>query len=150
MNTIEQDAQHLAEIVPRLMSAFHNMQRHHENTETLTMRQFQALVLLSVRGEMTVMDLCERLNLAASTGSELVQRMIGQGYIQKSQQQSDKREVGVSLTPAGEEMFKKRKQELVGMFFKMLEMFTDKDRQKLLKSFDTIFEIMSKLSARPS
>jgi DNA-binding MarR family transcriptional regulator len=143
---IETDAQHMAEVVPRLMSAFHNLQRRHENTETLTMRQFQALVLLSVRGSMMVTELCERLNLAPSTGSELIQRMIGQGYIKKIQEKNDRREVAVSLTELGTEMFRKRKQELVSMFQKLLESFTDKDRRRLLKSFDTIFEIMSKLS----
>jgi MarR family transcriptional regulator, organic hydroperoxide resistance regulator len=142
---IEKEALRLAEVVPRLMSAFHDFQRPHEGTETLTMRHFQALVLLSVRGEMTVMDLCERLHLAPSTGSELMQRMITLGFVQKSYDSADKREVTLKLTKLGMEMFLKRKQEMVQVFQALLERFSDKDRQRLVSSFETIFEIMSSL-----
>jgi len=139
---VESTAQRLAEVVPRLMSAFHDLKRPHEGTEALTMRHFQAMVLLSVRSEMTLQDLCERLHLAPSTGSELVQRMIGLGYVQKSISGMDKREVTLRLTESGLALFLKRKQELVQIFQDLLQRFSDKDRQRLVHAFETIWELM--------
>lgn len=143
MKKTEQGAQRLAEVVPQLMSAFHDFRRPQDGARSLTMRHFQALVLLSVRGEMTVTDLCDRLHLAPSTGSELAQRMIALGLVQKSYENIDRREVSLKLTDLGLDTFQQRKLELVQIFQGLLERFSAHDQDRLLQAFDTIWEIMS-------
>ena len=140
---IEQEAQRLAEVVPRLMSAFHDFHRPHQGTEALTMRHFQTMVLLSVRGEMTMTELSERLHLAPSTASELMQRMISLGFVEKNDAATDKRGVALKLTALGLELFLKRKQELMEVFQDLLRRFSTQDQERLVTAFETIWEIMS-------
>jgi DNA-binding MarR family transcriptional regulator len=66
------------------------------------------LLLLMIKGApggretSTVSELCERLQLAQSTVTELVQRAESAGLVQREQSNEDGRVAHLSLTPAGE------------------------------------------------
>jgi DNA-binding MarR family transcriptional regulator len=66
------------------------------------------LLLLMIKGApggretSTVSELCERLQLAQSTVTELVQRAEAAGLLERRQSGDDARVVNLSLTPAGE------------------------------------------------
>jgi DNA-binding MarR family transcriptional regulator len=67
------------------------------------------LLLLMIKGapggaeQSTVSELCERLQLAQSTVTELVQRSEEAGLVRRKQSGSDGRVAHLSLTPLGEE-----------------------------------------------
>ncbi|MBN1997317.1 winged helix DNA-binding protein [candidate division KSB1 bacterium] len=141
-------ARRLAVLAPKVMGAFHHLSRRHPGTEHLTMRQYQALVLLQTSGRMTLTDLCKKLNLAASTGTELVNRMISAGLLEKSPEITDRRQVLILLTEKGKSLLEQRKQQMTDMFEKFMLPFGEQDRNNFVQAFEDIWGIVKKYYAR--
>ena len=139
-----EEAQKLAELTPKIMNAFHDLGRQHPQKEKLTMRQFQALIILNANETLTVSQLCEKLSLAPSTGTELVNRMISLDYIHKSHQGRDQRQILLSVAPKGMELLQHRRKALAEMFAKFLNPFIEEDRKSFLNSFENIYGFIQK------
>lgn len=138
------EARRLAELAPKIMNAFHDLGRQHPEKEKLSMRQFQALIILHANETLTVSQLCEKLSLAPSTGTELVNRMIALDYIKKGQEKKDKRQVKLYVAPKGFDLLKERQRMLANMFSKFIAPFEAKDQQVFVRCFEKIWEIIAK------
>ena len=140
----EKNARILAELAPRIMNAFHDLGTQHPKGERLSMRQFQALIILSANQNMTISQLCQKLGLAASTGTELVNRMIALDFIAKETDQENQRNIIISIAPKGISFLKERQNTLEEMFVHFLSPFSEADRNDFTASFQRIWEIIAK------
>lgn len=70
----------------------------------LTYPQFIALMLLWQRDDQTVGDLGEKLFLQSNTLTPMLKRMESLGYIKRSRDSADERQVRVRLTEAGRKL----------------------------------------------
>ena len=139
------EAQKIATLVPKLMNAFHDLGRQqHPQKEKLSMRQFQALMILNVNITLTPSQLCKKLKLAASTGTELVNRMITLHYIQKEHEDKDQRQVNLTVAPAGLKILQQRHKDFTNIFTKFLEPFEQQDKEQFVSSFEKIWELIEK------
>lgn len=68
---------------------------------SLTMAQMRVLMLLSVVGEARMSDLSPKLGISLSTLSSLVERLVEAHLARRREDERDRRNVLVSLTPAG-------------------------------------------------
>ncbi len=141
---IDQRIRKVAEVAPNIMGAFHDLGRQHPDDEKLSMRQFQALIILNASGTLTLSQFCEKLALAPSTGTELANRLIALNYFSKVGEQSDKRQASLTVTPKGLRLMEKRQQALMEMFNQFLSPFTPQDKEKFISSFETIWELIKK------
>ena len=141
---MNEDIRRLAEVAPNIMGAFHDLGRQHPENEKLSMRQFQALIILNASGTLTLSQFCEKLALAPSTGTELANRLITLDYFSKVGEHSDKRQAVLTVTPKGLRLMEKRQHALTEMFHQFLEPFTAADREKFISSFETIWELILK------
>ncbi|MDZ7372967.1 MAG: MarR family transcriptional regulator [candidate division KSB1 bacterium] len=137
-------AARIAELVPVLMGAFHDLRPEQAEEEDLTMRQFQALMLVYAHGQLTLGELCTKLRLAPSTGSELVDRLITKGYVNKSGGQQDRRQVLLRLTDEGFRVLQERRRLLTERLSRFLSHFTPEDREQLLASFENLAALILK------
>ena len=143
------EAKKLAELTPKIMNAFHDFGRHHPSGSRLSMRQYQMLIILKASGTLTLSQLCKKLGLAPSTGTELVNRMIASGYIQKEHERSDQRQVVLSVSPQGLELMEERRQEMVDMFSDFLSTLPSSDvRKNFVSSFENIWDILRKYQSK--
>ncbi len=140
----EQYAMQLAEMAPKIMAVFHDLDYRQPTEEQLTMRQYQALIILNVFDHLTISELCEKLNLAASTGTELVNRMLETNYFAKLEEGSDKRKVLLSVTSKGHAVLERRKQAVSDRFARVLKTFTDSEQREFVHSFERILELLRK------
>ena len=69
--------------------------------EGTTLPQLVALHVLQFEGPMQMSTLTERLQLSTSAVSHLVQRLFEQGYVVREEDESDRRQRRLSLTPVG-------------------------------------------------
>lgn len=76
--------------------------RRHLSAFDITPAQFDALVELVRGGEMTMGDLCDRLSLASSTMTDLIDRMERVGFVQRTRDASDRRVVRVHAEEKGQ------------------------------------------------
>jgi len=135
------DAKKLAELAPKIMNVFHDLGRQHPADERLSMRQFQALIILNANEKLTLTQLCDKLSLARSTGTELVNRMIDLGLLQKQSEKKDQRSVTLTVSAKGADLLSQRQQMLTEMFMKFLSPFTASDRQTFVRCFEKIWEL---------
>ena len=140
----KEGAKKLAKLAPKIMNAFHDLGRQHPDNEKLSMRQFQSLIILKANKTLSISQLCEKLSLAPSTGTELVNRMISLGFIEKGQEKDDYRHVFVILSARGEVLLKKREGAMTNMFLNFLAPFQPEDRDKFVQSFEYIWELIDK------
>ncbi len=139
-----ENAQKLAVLAPKIMNAFHDLGRQHPDSEKLSMRQFQVLIILNASKSLTISQLCEKLSLAPSTGTELVNRMITLDFLQKNQEKGDYRQVYLSLSEKGEALLQHREGQLSNMFSNFLAPFKPNDQEKFLQSFENIWNLIEK------
>jgi len=144
---MNEEALKLAQIAPKLMNAFHNLGQHYPKSANLSMRQFQVLIILSANKKTTISQLCKKLRLAASTGTELVNRMISLNYIEKEHEDKDHRQISLSLSPTGFNLLKERQDTLTKMFSDFIAPFKKKDLETFVHCFETISELMIKYNA---
>jgi DNA-binding MarR family transcriptional regulator len=73
-----------------------------ENRVTLT--QFRVLVVLDAHGPTRLNQLAARLDVASSTALRTVDRLVAAGLVDRRDNERDRREVVISLTPAGDDV----------------------------------------------
>jgi DNA-binding MarR family transcriptional regulator len=82
----------------------------------VTLPQYRALVVLASRGPQRVVDISTELNVNPSTGTRMCDRLVRKGLVRRYRGSRDRREVRLSLTPAGRdlvrEVTRRRRDEL--------------------------------------
>lgn len=137
-------AQRLAELTPKIMNKFHDLGRQHPDQEKLSMRQYQALIILNASEKLTLAQLCEKLCLAPSTGTELVNRLLAAGFIRKDQEPDDQRLVVLTITPRAQELLAQRQMVMREMFHKFLEKLPPSEQIKFVNHFESIWALIDK------
>lgn len=70
----------------------------------ITTPQFLALVVLKDKPGITMGELCERLFLACSTATDLIDRMEKNGYLERNRDPEDRRVIRLSITGKGKDI----------------------------------------------
>jgi DNA-binding MarR family transcriptional regulator len=85
----------------------------------VTLPQYRALVVLASRGPQRVVDISTELGVNPSTGTRMCDRLVRKRLIRRYRSQTDRREVRLTLTPAGgqliREVTQRRRKEFVRM-----------------------------------
>lgn len=70
----------------------------------VTPPQFEALLTLREFGALTMGELCEKMYLACSTATDLVDRMERNGLVERVRDKADRRVVRLNVLPKGEQV----------------------------------------------
>ena len=91
--------------------------------DTVTLTQFRALVVLERQADINLNSLAEFLGVNPSTAMRMVDRLIAAGMVSRAENPSNRREVQLTLTPAGGEVVRtvteRRRDELARIVGKM-------------------------------
>ena len=145
---IDKQARKLAEVALMIMGAFHDLKRPHADNNPLTMRQYQALIILHTNETLTLSEFCQKLNLAASTGTELANRMISLGFFAKSSDSPDKRQIVLHVTPSGREILQQRKKALTELFQAFLSPLSNEDQEEYVQCFERVWQLTRKYKSQ--
>jgi len=72
--------------------------------EETTLAQYRALVVLASQGPQRLVDLARALEVTPPTAGRMCDRLLRKGLIRRHRARDDRREVLVSVTPAGREV----------------------------------------------
>jgi DNA-binding MarR family transcriptional regulator len=92
------------DVAARLEGMLQEMARHRTPGIVeigITMAQTKVLHVVAAAGEVHMSELVHVLSVSVSTVSELVDRLVEQGFVARRDDPADRRQVVVSLTPAG-------------------------------------------------
>jgi DNA-binding MarR family transcriptional regulator len=74
------------------------------SAEETTLAQYRALVVLASRGPQRVVDLARALHVTPPTAGRMCDRLVRKGLVRRHRARVDRREVQVSITPAGRDV----------------------------------------------
>ena len=106
------------------------------------MAQYRLLMLLTDKGPMTVSEFKRYMGIAQSTASELISRLVDQGYVTKKKAEDDRRKTIFELAPKAKQVLSRRHKEMEMIYQKVLDPLSEQDQLKLIEAFETIAELL--------
>jgi DNA-binding MarR family transcriptional regulator len=95
----------------------------------VTLPQYRALVVLASRGPQRVVDISAELGVNSSTGTRMCERLVRKELVRRDRSETDRREVLLTLMPAGEylvqEVTRRRRTELARLVETMPEVWQE-------------------------
>lgn len=111
----------------------------------ITPPQFDALWILNRHGNLTIGELSNRLYLAYSTTTDLVDRLERAGFVVRSRDTADRRVVMVTLQPKGTQIIEQVLDARRAYLDAVLESVDEEEREQILKVLNTLHARMSEV-----
>jgi DNA-binding MarR family transcriptional regulator len=142
-NNIKERAERLLKISPKIMLSFSRM--HSSKKSEMTFNQYQTLVTIKELNSCSINELAERLGLAQSTTSQLIDRLVIAGLVQRIINPSNRRSIIVTLSQEGLRMMHKRTTIMQKGYEKILSLLDEVDQKKFEEAFISLNSIAIKL-----
>jgi DNA-binding MarR family transcriptional regulator len=136
----------LARLYPVLLGRMGRLRTLVHDGMDLTYNQYKTLLTIADRGECSLGELGRELEVAMSSASQMVDRLVGQGLVNREQDADNRRQVIIRLTPQGQELIGELRRGIIRRYEKILDRLSDRDQEALVESFETIARIMEKLT----
>lgn len=93
---------------------------------------FSAIALVRANPGIAQVELAGELSIDKASMVNLVDRLEDAGWIVRTRSQEDRRRQGLTVTPAGEKIYKTLKREMLDHERKFAELYTDSERKQLV------------------
>jgi DNA-binding MarR family transcriptional regulator len=134
-------------IVQAYMDLFMTMQFNavsHWLMLELTFAQARALFMLAARKELTVSQLATLLGVGKATASILVQQLVERGLVTRTEQETDRRNTLVRLSPKGAEIGAGRRKQREKQWQRWLSQLSDEELAALAHGLSAIVAVVKK------
>ena len=108
----------------------------------ITGPQFSALQILIYNGELTIGELSQKMGLACSTITDLIDRMEKNELVVRKKDEKDKRVVRIEVLPIGYELVEKVLEKRVAFLESKMEGFDEHKRVALKEGLESLYKIM--------
>lgn len=108
----------------------------------ITIPQFSALQILVYNGELTIGELSQKMALACSTITDLVDRMEKNELVARKKDEKDKRVVRIEVLPKGHEIMKKVLEKRVKFLDSKIVDLTEEEKISLSKGLESLYNAM--------
>ncbi|WP_438804702.1 MarR family winged helix-turn-helix transcriptional regulator [Oceanobacillus saliphilus] len=118
------------------------------NNYPITSPQFVALQWLLEEGDLTIGELSNKISLAFSTTTDLVDRMEKNELVERIRDTNDRRVVRIHLLNKGKKIIReviKKRQEYLG---EVLEKFSEEEKNSLNYLLDFLYEEMKSVNEK--
>lgn len=106
--------------------------------------QLRALVFVKKNGDISMSDLCERLNIEKGSLTTMVDDLAKKGYILRSRDTKDRRKYILSLTNSGEDVASDFIEKLGNKLEERFLKLSENDRKNFVQAICTLEEILNK------
>lgn len=134
-------------IVQAYMDLFMTMQFNavsHWLMLELTFAQARALFMLAARKELTVSQLAKLLDVGNPTASVLVQQLVERELVTRTEDDADRRQTLIRLSPKGEEIGAGRRKERERQWQRWLTHLSDEELSALAHGLSAIVAVVKK------
>ncbi len=115
---------------------------------SLNIPQFNALSIISDRNEVTMSVLSRELGVTMGAGTNLMDRLVDNGLVERRRSGTDRRVVKVALTAKGKETLGRGTAMLMEFWSKVFGEIDPADRGKFLGTYRRIFDVAEKYDTR--
>ena len=114
----------------------------------LSLAQYRVIMLVYQSGPMSINALKNRLNTAQSSASEIVNRLVKSGFLQREKSPTDRRVTIFQLTDRARELIQQRTRLMQDVFRDLLVHFSPEEQNQLVESFEFILKLMLKVKSK--
>lgn len=136
----------IARIYPLLMGRMGRLRTLVHEGMDLTYNQYKTLLTVADRGECSLGDLARELDVAMSSTSQMIDRLVGQGLVHREQDAENRRQLNIRLTPEGDSLMRELREGILQGYARVLERLDDGEQEELVGAFETIAGILGKLT----
>lgn len=136
--------QTIAQLYPRFMRAMGHLRGAVDETMDLTYNQYKTLLSLSDTGPCTLNTLSRDLDVATSSASQMVDRLVSMGLVQRNQAHGDRRSIVLTISPAGEKLLDKVKEDIVSRYQHLFRHLGASEQANLAEAINTLVRILEK------
>ncbi|AUN15145.1 MarR family winged helix-turn-helix transcriptional regulator [Paraclostridium sordellii] len=120
-----------------------SLKEYASNTD-VNRTQLRALVFIKNNGEITMTDLCEKLNIEKGSLTTMVDDLNKKGYLTRTRDSRDRRKYILNLTSEGDNIAKDFLEELGDKLEKKFLELDKNDREKFMVSIKNLEDILVK------
>lgn len=131
-----------------LDTAFHRSMRervHFAKATGLSMPQFGILMQLHYCTQCGISDISQRFDITAAAASQLVEKLVQSGLIERAEDPNDRRVKQITLTSRGRAMIEKGMRERHRWLDQLVMVLDAKDRAKVAEALTILTEAAQKL-----
>ena len=110
----------------------------------ITPPQLDALLVLREYGELTMGELCQKMFLACSTATDLIDRMERNGLIERVRDTADRRVIRLKVLPKGASVIDEVLEARRGYLVNILSEIDVADKERLIQSLEQLNYLMTR------
>ncbi|GJQ35996.1 MAG: hypothetical protein JETCAE01_20060 [Anaerolineaceae bacterium] len=111
----------------------------------LSMPQFSILMQLHHRGPCGMSEISERFDITAAAASQLTDKLVQGGYIERAEDPNDRRAKSIQLTPKGKELVDIGMTERYRWMDELVSKLSAEDRPKVVEALKVLTEAARQL-----
>ena len=108
----------------------------------ITIPQFTALQILIHNGDLTIGELSQKMGLACSTITDLIDRMENNQLVVRKRDQNDKRVVRIEVLPIGYEIVEKVLEERIRFLESKMKGLSEQEKAALDEGLESLYNVM--------
>jgi DNA-binding MarR family transcriptional regulator len=114
----------------------------------LSMPQVSALFRLRYQGMCGVSDIADHLDVTSAAASQMVDRLVQQGLLERSTDPNDRRVKRIQLTPLGHRLLDDAVEARVQWLAGLTTVLTPEQQQKIVEALDVLTDAATQLEAQ--
>ena len=117
-------------------------------TTGLSMPQFSILMRLHHSGSFGMSQISEKFDITAAAASQLTEKLVQGGYIERAEDPNDRRAKSIQLTPKGKELVEAGMTERYRWMEELTSKLTAEQRLKVAESLNVLTEAAVRLEEK--
>lgn len=134
----------IAQLYPRLMRAMGHLRGAVDESLDLTYNQYKALLTLSDMGPCTLNALSRELEVANSSASQMVDRLVAMGLVVRTTASGDRRSIVLTASAEGEELLDKIKEGILLRYQDLFQNLGASEQANLAGAIHTLVRILER------
>ena len=122
---------------------------HFAKTTGLSMPQFGILMQLHYRGNCGVSDISDHFDITNAAASQLVDKLVQSGLIQRAEDPNDRRAKLLNLTEKGRELIQQGTEERYRWVDQLAAKLTPEEREQVSEALTTMTQAAKEMEAAP-
>ena len=111
----------------------------------LSMPQFSILMQLHHKGPCGMSEISERFDITAAAASQLTEKLVQGGYIERAEDPNDRRAKSIQLTPKGRELVEAGMTERYRWMDELVSKLSAEDKPKVVEALKVLTEAAKQL-----
>jgi DNA-binding MarR family transcriptional regulator len=141
--TAVQFADRVMRVMPRLIMAITTTERNYLARGLITLPQARVLLILMDRESCSMQQIARAIGLRASTITNMVDRLVRMGLVERRRSANDRRVVTVSLTAKGRRVLERIRREKHRTAMEMYEHLSPRERRQYPEIMEKLVEQMT-------